>query len=263
MGLFAGEDVQVLESNEHGWWLGVIERDGNLLRGYFPKNYVKEKPRVVNNAPKPPPRPVSLAKGGADVNDLASAMEQTSLETQRKSTRGPSFSLRSLTAFDDLMSKGYSVEIANDPNVSKGLVGAVGQLVTMQCTASIWDGASTETKEFASGILRFAIGKRGVVPGLEAAAQIIAENQKATITCSPKMAYGAAGNPPVVPPNSFVIFHVQVLSISDPDRTDFTVEGPAELMPSGVATSRAGKAVAARRESGVILVSKEDNVNHA
>ncbi|RYG67664.1 hypothetical protein EON64_06960 [archaeon] len=53
--LFAGETLIVLEKHDHGWWLGSVDRTGEVHKGYFPKNYVKERPKQ-NPAPAPPPR---------------------------------------------------------------------------------------------------------------------------------------------------------------------------------------------------------------
>ncbi len=253
-----------MEKNEHGWWLGVVERDGTLVRGYFPKNYVKEKPRV-RDAPKPPPRPVSMVKApdapatpppaqSGGMSQVTSGMQSVNLSddpSARRSTvkRGPTFSLKSLTAFDDLMNKGYAVEITQDGQSQRGLVAVSGQLVEIQCLAQTWDGANTDTHDFCSGVVKFIVGQRAVVPGLEAAAQLIGENQSATVTCAPKMAYGAAGFPPLVPPNSFVVFNVKILSVADAPRTEFPAQGPPELLTSGVSSSRGVPAKPVRRES--------------
>lgn len=222
---------------------------------------MKEKPRI-RDAPKPPPRPVSLAKtpdqpstpppGGSSsaVDQLSSGLQGSSLEDSRKSTakRGPTFSLKSLTAFDDLMNKGYAVEVTPETASQRGLIAVAGQLVEVQCVAMTWDGANTDTHDFCSGTVKFVVGKHEVVPGLEAAAQLIGENQAAVVTCAPKMAYGAAGFPPMVPPNSFVVFNVKVVSVSDP-RPDFQVQGPPELLTSGVSSSRAVPTKPVRRDS--------------
>lgn len=55
--LVAGDIVKVLVCHEHGWWQGqIIRPDGSVSTGYFPRNYVKPRPK---NAPQVPPRPES------------------------------------------------------------------------------------------------------------------------------------------------------------------------------------------------------------
>lgn len=104
------------------------------------------------------------------------------------------------------MSKGFAVEL-NAPDAT-GTFPQHGDEVVLQCTAMTWDGALGGAKEYASGDLHFIIGNKTVVPGLEAAVLAIPVGQGATVTCSPSMAYGNAGFPPSVPPNSFVVFQV-------------------------------------------------------
>eukprot|EP01040_Poterioochromonas_malhamensis_P012160 gene12158-13298_t len=268
LALFAGEFVEVIEKYDHGWWLGTIERDGTVFKGYFPKNYIKEKPRP-KNAPKPPPRPISLpkpvdnidqavAKVTTDVGDLR-VLEHPQTNSIRVN-RGPSFSLRSITAFDDLIGKGYAIEIKDKDKPARGAAAAAGSLVEMTVHAMIWDGASTFTKTFANGTIKFIVGKHPIVPGLQAAAQSVGVGQSATITCSPPMAYGTAGNPPYVPSNSYIVFEIQIVNVSVPTDPNMEVEGPPSLLTEGVPTVRVQSTNPAnKRNSRILLVPLDVN----
>jgi hypothetical protein len=160
------------------------------------------------------------------------------------------------------MSKGYAIEIKEKDKGARGATAAAGSLVELSVNAMIWDGASTFTKIFAQGTVKFIVGKHPIVPGLQAAAQTIGVGQAATVTCSPKMAYGEAGNPPYVPPNSFIIFEVSVVNVSVPTDPNMEVEGPVELLTAGVPTLRAQSNNPRKRDSRIILVPpdvKKDN----
>jgi hypothetical protein len=271
LGLIAGEFIEVLEKNDHGWWLGLAIRDGNQAKGYFPRNYIKEKPRV-RNAPRPPPRPASLsakagtlgstpAAGTSDTEKIVADMADMRVlehppSTSIKVNRGPSFSLRSLSAFDDLVNKGYAIEVKDKGKTNGGAVGSFGSLVEIQCQAMIWDGASTFTKSFANGVVKFIVGKHPIVPALQAVAQILGVGQTATVTCSPAMAYGQAGNPPYVPPNSYVVFEVTITNVSTPSDPNMEVEGPIELLIAGLPSSRSSTG-ANRRDSRILLVQPD------
>lgn len=83
-----------------------------MQKGYFPKNYVKECPKV-NLAPAPPPRPTSLANRALpptspDLPEIAGEVSKLSI------SRGPTFSLRTLPAFDSLTNRGFAVELVGE-----------------------------------------------------------------------------------------------------------------------------------------------------
>jgi hypothetical protein len=113
--------------------------------------------------------------------------------------------------------------------------------------------------------VNFVTGLNQVTAGLDAAVQKLCVGQKATITCAPAMAYGAAGNPPAVPPNSFVVFTVEILSTSAPSAASpaqgSSSGGGAQILlgASGVASTRKVKGTDTRRGSRIILVGGDSS----
>ena len=210
------------------------------------------------DAPKPPPRPsrpADLPTPDPAPTKLMETVSKMSLEP-----RGPSFSLKTCQAFDDLMDLGYAVELEDGSAAAAGDFIAKGFHVELNCVAKIWDGASTVTKEFANGTVAFVVGKNQVVSGLDAAVQKLKVSQKATVTCSPAKAYGGAGNPPSVPPNSFIVFSVEVVRAGPATAataTSSSSSGTQMLLDSGVANTRKVKGTENRRDSRIILVSGE------
>ncbi len=166
--LIAGETILVIEKNEHGWWNGIIQRENIAHKGYFPKNYVRPK-SSPNSAPKPPPRP-----SADSVEKLSSDLQETQIEqpyqNNRKSIKqGPSFSLKTLAAFDELMDFGVAVELEANPNASAHSSTHAyitnGSRVELKVSALLWDGASSVIQEFASGPLSFTVGCGQVTKG--------------------------------------------------------------------------------------------------
>lgn len=271
LSLHTGEIIDILEKNEHGWWLGIVQRNGSVYRGYFPRNYVKERVRA---APAPPPRPTDMKRGDSEAAEAAAAVQKVSIRdtapvagSRVSSIRRAAHSVRSLTAFDDLTDKGYAVEIAERagaPAITSGTKAVSGDRVELQVVGLIWDGASTDTREFGRGVLRFTLGQRSVPSGLELAVQQLFVGQSASVTCAASQAYGAAGNPPLVPPNSFVVFHTVFLSCTPAaslpaGSVTMAPEGPAEFFTSGVASAREVKAGAPQRRdsSRIVLQSAQ------
>lgn len=54
---------------------------------------------------------------------------------------------------------------------------------------------------------------RRVIPCWTEGVQMMKVGGKAKLTCPPAIAYGAAGAPPAVPPNSTLVFEVELLAI--------------------------------------------------
>jgi hypothetical protein len=223
--LYQGDIVTVTEKTEHGWWLGSADRDGTIHKGYFPKNYVRAK----TSAPAPPPRPSGLTKKIDDVDALATAVKATRVSGRQANT----FSIRSLAAFDQLIELGVAVEVTNSSNPSTSTI-TNGMRVELDCTAMIWDGASTGTIDFSKGRIGFIVGAGQVTLGLDMAVLRLRVGDSATITCNPSMAYGMAGNPPAIPPNVYVVYKVDVLNAVPGDGAGFT--GPSEMLANGVST---------------------------
>lgn len=145
------------EQNEHGWWNGIIERDGVTTSGYFPKNYVRVKSTTIS-LPKPPPRPLpKINEDNAGSEVPTENFEKLNMQyNSRKSVtkQGPSFSLKTLAAFDELMDFGVAVELELGNSSSPSPTGAYitnGMRVEMKVSALLWDGASSVIEEFSQG----------------------------------------------------------------------------------------------------------------
>ncbi|MBN3285651.1 FKB1B isomerase, partial [Polyodon spathula] len=60
---------------------------------------------------------------------------------------------------------------------------------------------------------KFKIGRQEVIKGWEDGVVQMSLGQRAKLTCTPDMAYGAAGHPGVIPPNATLIFDVELLKL--------------------------------------------------
>ena len=131
-------------------------------------------------------------------------------------------------------------------------------MLTLEVTAATWDGARGGISVYAEGTVSFVLGggsAGGVVKGLEEGVKEVPVGSKATITCAPSMAYGNAGAPPAVPPNSFVVLTITLVSAAPAPSPVPSPEGPALLLTGNIPSNRRGSAMSVRRTSGVILVS--------
>jgi len=60
----------------------------------------------------------------------------------------------------------------------------------------------------------FEIGVKAVIMALDEGVKSLSVGQKAILTATPDCAYGPAGFPPLIPPNSTLKFEVKLLNIS-------------------------------------------------
>lgn len=62
--------------------------------------------------------------------------------------------------------------------------------------------------------LEFRVGLGHVVPGLDLAITRMSRGQRAKITVPARLAYGARGYPPIIPPNAALVFDVELVSFA-------------------------------------------------
>lgn len=239
-----GDVITVTCKHEDGWWEGRTHGDDSHA-GFFPKAYVK--PREEGSAPVLPPRPTFLAEAAHPTAPAAaapaagepsarSALDSMSrrvsdasghLDYASSVALGDPFSLTSLDAFDELMDRGFALDVTSPV---EGPTAAPGSRVEVRYKAKTWDGAATVVHVYSEGTCAFTLGGKGLetLPaGLTAAVALLSVGSTAIITCAPHVAYGEAGHPPFVKPNSHIVFDVTLVSAVSAAAEE------AELMPTG------------------------------
>ncbi|KAL6051541.1 hypothetical protein STEG23_011346 [Scotinomys teguina] len=88
-----------------------------------------------------------------------------------------------------------------------------GQICVVHYTGMLQNGKKFDSSRDRNKPFKFRIGKQEVIKGFEEGAAQMSLGQRAKLTCTPDVAYGATGHPGVIPPNATLIFDVELLNL--------------------------------------------------
>ncbi|GAB0185431.1 peptidyl-prolyl cis-trans isomerase FKBP1B [Grus japonensis] len=86
-----------------------------------------------------------------------------------------------------------------------------GQTCVVHYTGMLQNGKKFDSSRDRNKPFRFKIGRQEVIKGFEEGVTQMSLGQRAKLTCTPEMAYGATGHPGVIPPNATLLFDVELL----------------------------------------------------
>uniref|UniRef100_A0A673KMM3 peptidylprolyl isomerase n=1 Tax=Sinocyclocheilus rhinocerous TaxID=307959 RepID=A0A673KMM3_9TELE len=88
-----------------------------------------------------------------------------------------------------------------------------GQTCIVHYIGKQFNGKKFDSSRDRNKPFKFKIGRQEVIKGWEEGVAQMSLGQRAKITCTPDMAYGATGHPGVIPPNATLIFDVELLKL--------------------------------------------------
>merc|ERR1712110_858967 len=87
-----------------------------------------------------------------------------------------------------------------------------GQQVNVHYVGTLTNGNKFDSSRDRGQPFSFKLGQGQVIKGWDEGVAQMTIGEKCTLTCTPDYTYGARGFPPVIPPNSTLVFEVELLS---------------------------------------------------
>lgn len=100
-----------------------------------------------------------------------------------------------------------------DVIVGGGNQAVAGRVVAVNYTGKLVDGTIFDSSYPRGEALSFTLGIGKVISGWDTGLVGMKVGGKRILTIPPELAYGAAGYPPVIPPNATLIFEVELVAV--------------------------------------------------
>ena len=107
--------------------------------------------------------------------------------------------------------------VIEDVVVGTGTEASGGKQLTVNYVLYLYDPAGPNGRGTLvdSGQFPFRQGTNAAIPGFEQGAQGMRVGGQRRVTVPPSLGYGAAGFPPRIPGNSWLVFDMQLVSVAD------------------------------------------------
>jgi FKBP-type peptidyl-prolyl cis-trans isomerase FkpA len=103
--------------------------------------------------------------------------------------------------------------VVEDLELGTGAEARPGSQVTVHYTGTLTDGKKFDSSHDRGEGFPFKLGAGQVIKGWDQGVAGMKIGGRRKLTIHPDLAYGARGYPPVIPPNSTLVFEVELLEV--------------------------------------------------
>jgi peptidylprolyl isomerase len=119
-----------------------------------------------------------------------------------------------------------------------GKMAETGDLVSVHYTGTLEDGTKFDSSYDRGEPIQFVLGRGQVIKGWDEGIALLKEGSKAKLVIPPELGYGEGGAGNVIPPNSTLVFEVELVS-AEPGPPP-PPEAPATVEESSYTTTESG-----------------------
>ena len=101
-----------------------------------------------------------------------------------------------------------------DLQVGQGAEATTGKSVKVHYTGTLTDGKKFDSSLDRGDPFGFRLGGGQVIKGWDEGVVGMKVGGKRKLVIPPELAYGARGFPPVIPPNSTLVFEIELLAVT-------------------------------------------------
>ena len=98
--------------------------------------------------------------------------------------------------------------------VGTGAEAKPGQSVSVHYTGTLTNGSKFDSSRDRNETFDFQLGAGMVIKGWDQGVAGMKVGGRRKLTIPPELGYGAGGYPPVIPPNSTLIFDIELVKVS-------------------------------------------------
>lgn len=100
-----------------------------------------------------------------------------------------------------------------DLSVGKGKEAKPGQRLAVHYKGTLTDGKEFDSSHKRNKPFEFELGKGNVIKGWDQGVVGMKVGGKRKLTIPPSLGYGERGSPPVIPPNSTLVFEIELVEV--------------------------------------------------